>query len=442
MKIVGLLLGLILWSRLLVAQVFEPLANGLVYEETGMQTLKQAVDSLHALYQANQQVVSVASLPQGKGYALLFFISKKDKQLRQEITQALEQKMPLEIFQEKYIPPVTKDFDPALSEEILIQQCYQINASGDTTVYLYPLQVERPSHSTRIQIQVRLAKPIEHQTQLDTLRWVYYWNKDLLQAFYFPKGLSIPTLPPSYAATRAYVDALLAPDEPLLMPTEDNTPSFELYKQFRRRGATLENFSRTRQQELLDSLRQLQIEPFCGADESPGHHAWLLAALATHLGNCPVFLKAHLAALENYTMVYENGYYLEAEFSSYCHGMKELEYLGIDFSLLIKGLLVHPNTSYQDILEKGILFLQERELVLNEVLTMAQDSTLDLLHRRAAAEFYSGVLYHWSRLKKDPALDEYIQKFEQVRVTLPLAIQGKLYSPHLQKTSKRRGRRG
>ncbi|MGH1334947.1 MAG: hypothetical protein ACRBFS_02390 [Aureispira sp.] len=406
-----------------------------------MQILHQAVDSINISYKIQKDTSPIPnSLAQGKGFYVVLHLKKDARKKRKAIIKDLQQQISLKDFQKKYTP--------AIQAEALVLKIPHLHTSGSdslqTVFYFY--QANTDSGEEHL---LSIKNKLERYQHSPSIRWVYQWKKDALEAFYFPEGLNKPLLPAPYVAAAHYAQTLLDPTIPLVLHPLNTLPTFfRMHDWFSFYRETLPNLSRTEQQTLIDNLRRMNIEVGCGADESLCYHAIILAKLAAQTGNYALFIKAHLEGISNYSMVYDLGYYYESNQPIYHSGIRELEHLNIDLTAFTVGLLLHTSSysfsnqiHYSSILQRALVDAKNREQILQQIAAMIQDKKLDPFHRRVAAKFYHQFLFFLP--KEGPSLQQHIALFKTALHSLPSYLkQGLTNHPSTRiPRSKRRGNR-
>lgn len=395
-------------SSSLLAQCIQPLESGLIYQESTLQVLKEAIDSI----QEQELTAPATSLSQGRGYFIRLELKSNTPKKRQAVISHLEQSS-LEDFIKAY--PSTQKREVAVAAFSVVEE-------GDSLFYYC-------ENSLSSYMVGRAFPAQERNSPSPSSRWVYQWDDHQLMAFYFPEGLIALTIPPSYQKACAYSNALLQPTIPLLFPPTQPASFYPSHSELYRKEEELAQLSKAQQKALLEQLRKIHIEVGCGADESPCFHYLQLARLAAWTGNPALFLKAHWQGIENYSSVHELGYYLEADYPYYHSGAKELDQLNINLGDLTVGFLLPTNPpslwfyhKYDKLLASTLAHSKHRRVVLEKVESLIRNPQLNLFHRQLAAYFYHDFLF--ALPKKEPILIiGYTQLFQKAISTLPLPFQ-------------------
>lgn len=406
-------------SSSLLGQCIQPLENGLIYQESTLQVLREAIDSI----QAQELAAPSTSLSQGKGFYLSLEFKKKQAKKRQELAAQLEQLSPEEFLQ---------NYPSTQKREVTTLAFSQIE-EGDSLFYYC-------EYSSSPQLAcMALAQQASTANQ-----WVYQWKGHQLEAFYFPEALEPIIIPVAYEKALVYYNNLLQPTLPLLLPS---TPAnfYSSYRDLYRKEEELSQLSSIQQKELLQQVRGISIEISCGADESPCFHYLQLARLAALTGNPALFLKAHWEAIENYSSVHDLGYYLESEYPYYHSGARELDQLNINLVDLTVGFLLPTNQlslsfyhNYKNILANILVHSKDRMAILEEVENLIKNPQLTLFHRQLAAYFYHDFLFALPK-KKPLLIIGYTQLFKAAISTLPSPFQEEFKSfPSFPKPRKRK----
>lgn len=402
------LLFFLLITAQVAAQCLQPLENGLIYKESTLQPLQEAIAALN-----NQDLEAfpspISTLKQGSGFYVTLSLKRSSPKKRQAINQQLQQASLKDILQ---------TYPSAKKKEVTIL-AFSTVEEGDSLDYY----CEQSSSSSVTCIALSRQKEPDFSP---SNKWVYQWKGHQLEAFYFPERLLPVAIPTAYQVACVYKNVLLDPATPLHLPSA--TGSYLDYRDVQT-AQELAQLSTAQQQELLQKHRAIFIEIGCGADDTPCYHYLQIAQLAALTGSPTLFLQAHWAALENYTMVHELGYYKESDFPYYHSGTKELEMLDLNLAKLTTGLLLPYSQStllqyhtYQGILAINVAHSKDRSIILQQVDSLIKHPTLSLFHRQLAAHFYYKVLFAIPR-KDLIGRFVYIKLFKKAIATLPAHFQ-------------------
>lgn len=364
----------------------------LIYPPSIFKKCQAWADSVQNIYY-QQDTPSYQAIPQAIGYSISYSI--KNAKEKKAILEELDQQIFLLNFQEKYRVAVEKD--EFILPYLKTNPEGQIYWKEDSLEFVSTGKASNPNSS---------------------IHWYYNLTGRQLKAYYFPKGIEQPTLPATYAYWVGYVDALVDPTVPRLLPYGEHTE-----ERFGRLSSELSRgwsyWSKNRLNNLLEEWRNLRIKRDCGMDKRPLRYAVELAQIAAAAERWDIFLRAHLYVLEE-------RYQVPCKECPQTH-MMELEALNIDVPALLLGSLLsiqskHSHHYFKDHqkLAKALKEAKDKEYILEQVLTMIQEEQLDTYNRYKAAHLYLEYLLEKRHIEDNKAnfLEE-VKTLKKAIATLP-----------------------
>ncbi|MGH1334946.1 MAG: hypothetical protein ACRBFS_02385 [Aureispira sp.] len=333
---------------------------------------------------------------------------------RKALIKDLKASISLEAFQTKYNPKTTKN-------------CYFIQQQHLNSIGKQVLSFSKVNTAGRFSPSIRLDKHLSTYQYPTTIRWVYdkeaLLTTSYLSIFYLPQGLAIKPLPTTYAQLSAYVDCLMNPSFPKMLPPSASMDNYE-GNNWISLPKNWQKLPKDKQKSLLDTLRTIRVIGYCSQDSRPREHAVAIATVATHTTQWEVFLRAHLDVLNDRFSRRSDGNYAWKERQTY---LQELEVLEINVPDLLLGITLrvdHPEAyHYMGSLGRlghAILESKDSAIILERLLLMIKDPQLDLFNRRLLANFY------WSHLHylplDDPILALQIKQLKTALKKLPITM--------------------
>lgn len=388
---------------------FEVYNNGLIYNESTINQLKQIVDSLNLKFKACEITESYYSKPQTQ----VLIIQIEEGNIKQA-AEDLENKISLEDLKQKYPSAV-------ISEPRLLIAYPHIDYEDNEVTRMSVMTISDDYGET-----LDFDKNIEHLSNLNKGSWIIdyiegsEYSTEHITAFYLLNPFKREKLKDVYAEMIQYADCMI-----------DTTSTKFLDKaEFGNYRDLPENYSKLslrKKKKLLEKLRSTKVIGGCSMDSSPRYHAINIAMLSAETINWEVFLKAHLDVMNDRFDRVSDGSYAWKGRKTY---LNELEVLDINTLDLLLGIALridnaHKNHYYGSIgrLGRALSESKNKSSFEKQIIAMIKDEELDDYNRYLMYYLYDNYLYNLNDHEDESIralnFDKVVYQLKEIQQFLP-----------------------
>lgn len=360
---------------------FEIQENGLIYDESTINNLKEIVDSLN----------------------LKFKVCDIDKRFNSK-NQTLGHQIKLT---KKQVKEAKKDIENNIEFESFIQKYPQSEVSKNNLVVMFSyrnyqekdiVEFSEISLSGGYGREIRFEENLDQYSPQSLSNWVFKYSdkteysEESITAFYFPNKFESIVLPKEYSQMISYTDCLI----------DTTTTKFkkDLESGWVDVPKNWKNLPKKKQEKLLDKLRGTRVIGGCSMDSRPREHAVNIAMLSAETQNWEIFLRAHLDVMNDRFERVSDGSYAWGERKTY---IKELEELNINVLDLIIGISLRvenpSNNHYYGSIRRIGRALSEtnnKVEVEKQLFAMLRNKELDLYNRVLTFYIIDNYIYNLS----------------------------------------------